>query len=231
MNPRIAISIIATFFAFTANAEDHPSNELPMFGGAHPPLTEQNKKFRQAAADLGWKYFYKGDIDTAIKRFNQAWMFDTNSATAYWGFGLITGRRAEKAKTYEDSVRQINESIRFLSKALELDDKNPRIMVDLAVSYTGFGSFEQTAKKNDGSVLFLQADELFKSAHQIAPDYPLLWSNWAYLKYYQGQFELAEKYLGTAKKMKVEISAGFEKDLLAAKTNQTVTQQSDATKK
>ena len=49
-----------------------------MYGGNHNPTVEENKEASRSAAELGWRYFCKGDVDTAIKRFNQAWMFDRN---------------------------------------------------------------------------------------------------------------------------------------------------------
>ena len=63
-----------------------------MYGGKHNPDVEQDKKISESAAKLGWQYFYRDDLDTAMKRFNQAWMFDRDSIDALWGFGLITAK-------------------------------------------------------------------------------------------------------------------------------------------
>ncbi len=109
-------------------AKDRPINELPMYGGKHNPSVEQNKNFSKSAADLGWKYYYKNDLDTAVKRFNQAWMLDRDSIDALWGFGLIMGRRASE----EMPEHNLKESIRFLAMAAEKAPQNVRILVDLA---------------------------------------------------------------------------------------------------
>lgn len=45
-----------------------------MYGGQHDPSVPENKKFSKDAAELGWKYYREGDYDTAVKRFNQAWV-------------------------------------------------------------------------------------------------------------------------------------------------------------
>ena len=68
-----------------------------MYGGQHDPELKPNKFFSKSVSDIGWKYYYEGDLDTAIKRFNQAWMFDRESVDAFWGFGpRILFQKAEK---------------------------------------------------------------------------------------------------------------------------------------
>ncbi len=81
-----------------------------MYGDEHKPCLEENKVFSKDAAKLGWKYFYNGDPDTAMKRFNQAWMFDRKNPEAFWGFGVIMGQRA----TQSDPEKNLRESIHFL---------------------------------------------------------------------------------------------------------------------
>ena len=34
----------------------------------------------------------KNDTKTVMKRFNQAWLLNTNNPQAYWGFGIILAR-------------------------------------------------------------------------------------------------------------------------------------------
>ena len=81
------------------NAKDRDMNELPMYGGKHNPTVEQNKQFSASAAKLGWQYYYRGDLDTAMKRFNQAWMFDRDSIDALLGFGMIMWQRSAQEDT------------------------------------------------------------------------------------------------------------------------------------
>ena len=196
---------------------ERPLNELPMYGGNWKgSAVEQDKKYSETAVRCGWDYFYAEKNNEAIKQFNIAWTYNTNNASAYWGFGLVMGKRAEVAKTYKTSAYCIREAIKHLSKALELDAENPKIMVDLAVAYTGLGSFKKESGKDGEGEAFLRANEMLEKAQRIAPDYPLLWINWAYLKYYQGDFALAEEYLIKAKEMGVSVSENFEKDLKGA---------------
>ncbi len=212
MNKKISLMLSGMSLACFALAE-RPDNELPMYGGNHNPIVEENVEASRSAAKLGWKYFYKGDVDTAIKRFNQAWMFDRNSSSAYWGFGLIMGKRAEAE---ENSSEHLQESIKHLGKALALDEGNQRIMVDLGISHMGLGFFKQEHDAPGFKDQFAKADYLFTTAKDKEPEYPVLWINWAYLKYYQEEFSTAQKYLAQARALGLSPPPGFVNDLETA---------------
>lgn len=40
-------------------------------------------------SSAGWVYFYSGDYDTAMKRFNQEWLLDQAKSNTYWSFALL----------------------------------------------------------------------------------------------------------------------------------------------
>ena len=75
-----------------------------MYGGQHNPTVERNPDFSRDATHRGWEAYYQGDFDTAIKRFNQGWMFDRENPEVYWGFGLIMGQRA-----FEEDPEEANQ--------------------------------------------------------------------------------------------------------------------------
>jgi tetratricopeptide (TPR) repeat protein len=78
------------------------SNEIPMYG--HIQKSEEIKKIdnefieyclkeykdlpeaSEAHVRFAWGYFYKNDLSTAIKRFNQAWLLDSTNCDCYFGF-------------------------------------------------------------------------------------------------------------------------------------------------
>jgi len=168
----------------SAHAENRPINELPMYGGQHEPDVEPNKENSASAAELGWKYYFEGDIDTAIKRFNQAWMFDRENAEAFWGFGLIMGQRA----SHENIEHNLRESVRYLQNAKSLSQNNPRLLVDLAFSHTLLGAFLKSQKQSEYKDEFLQARKLLKDAEKLDSSYPLLYSNLSVLEFYVGYY-------------------------------------------
>jgi tetratricopeptide (TPR) repeat protein len=192
----------------TACAVERPMNELPMYGGQHNPTVETNKADSKSAAELGWKYYYSGDLDTAMKRFNQAWMFDRGNADALWGFGSIMGQRARN----EDTEKNLRESIKYLGLANARRPKNARIMVDLAFSHTILAEYLLSNKKN-ATGDFTKARALFQQAEKLEPKYPLIYSNWSVLEFYAGNFTAAKKLLAKSKTLGFESDPDYEKEL------------------
>jgi tetratricopeptide (TPR) repeat protein len=190
-------------------AKDRPTNELPMYGGKHNPAVEQNKAFSASAAKLAWQYYYRGDLDTAIKRFNQAWMFDRDSIDALWGFGLIMGRRASE----ELPEYHLKESIRFLDMAFKKSPANARIIVDLAMSQTLFASYLKAKSDANAQQEFLKAISLFEAAAGHDNKYPLLHANWSVLEFYMGNYLKAQERLEQAKKLGFQPDPAYVKDI------------------
>ena len=129
-------------------------------------------KNRQQASRVytkkAWSYFYKNDFDTAMKRFNQAWLLDSLNAETYWGFGNILGMqmKPEESLTYFDKSIKINpnnsnvwlglgishgqiffktknqdqldKTIEYLKKSIQLDSKNVLAYAQLTASYSYF---------------------------------------------------------------------------------------------
>jgi len=180
----ISIFIIALYTSCSAqNGCDGSINSLPMYGKAKKckEQLQADQEFikqadhlfnndRKAAssyyAKRGWDYIYQHKVDTAMFRFNQAWMLDSLNATAYWGFADLLGmqqkfkesipffERAEKlnptnARLWTDAstsygnlfmqtrdVSYLNKSISSLKKAASLDPKNPQVFAQLTAAYT-----------------------------------------------------------------------------------------------
>ncbi len=75
------------------------------------------KEASEHYSELAWGYYEKGDLATAMRRFNQAWLLDSLNCQPYWGFGNIYGIQGK-----------VEESIDFLKKAMELNCTNPGIL-------------------------------------------------------------------------------------------------------
>jgi tetratricopeptide (TPR) repeat protein len=118
------LAFLILFICFQLNGQV-PINEIPMYG--HVQKTDKLRKIddefiqtsikefgnRKIASKeyvkFGWRYFYKFDFSTAIKRFNQSWLLDSTNVDTYYGF-------AAYMKIINDSVqskyfRQLAESI------------------------------------------------------------------------------------------------------------------------
>jgi len=173
-------------------------NELPMYGGQHEPKVEQNEDFSKDASQHGWEAYYQGNFDKAMRRFNQAWMFDRENPDVYWGFASVLQKRAAK----EEQITNLRESLKFFEIAYEKDSKNGMILGDLAFAHTIIGV--ELKKKKEKQFHFLKADELFVKAYELTPDYPPIVAHWAQHLYVTKNYEEAKE------KVKQASDAGFE---------------------
>jgi Tfp pilus assembly protein PilF len=106
----------------------------------------------------GWEYFNKGDLDTALKKFNQATEIEPNFAPAYFGEAYIYSvqekldlaikgykKSIEKDPTHSPSYSNLGlaliysdkpaEAFPMLEKALKIDPKNGNAHVNIAIYY------------------------------------------------------------------------------------------------
>lgn len=206
MNPLFLLPLF--LFPFSLRAADRPMNELPMYGGQHDPQVEPNEANSKDAAALGWRYFYEGDDATAIKRFNQAWMFNRKNPDAFWGFGIIMGKRASVG----DVESNLNESIKYLGVAHDLAPKNGRITGDLAFS-KALLAYHRSAQGHDAQAEYEKAEELFQEAYRLDPKYPPIISNWAILKFYSGDYPAAKRLIKEAEGIGFKPDPEFIKEL------------------
>jgi len=101
---------------------------LPKYG--HIPKTEEQKEIdekfieetvqqekfkgdRTAASNhmisLGFNYLYRGNIKTAMYRFNQAFLLDSLNSDIYWGYGAVymaLGNYEKAKQQYEEGLSQ-----------------------------------------------------------------------------------------------------------------------------
>lgn len=73
--------------------------------------------------EFGFKYLNEGNPQTAMYRFNQAWLLDAKNPGVYWGFGSVYF----SFKDYKNAVNQYNEG-------LSIDPGNKGILKDRALA-------------------------------------------------------------------------------------------------
>jgi tetratricopeptide (TPR) repeat protein len=176
-------------------------NKLPMYGRVKKCkeqlesdkdfLNDCDKRFasRKEAAqfhvDKGWEYFYKNDFETAMKRFNQAWLLDSLNADTYWGYGNILGRRDNKFK----------ESLEHFERSLKMSPNNARVWESAASSYGQL--FYQT---KDVDLLNKTIDYL-KTSLQLEPNNARVYGQLAASYSYFTQKDSARKYMDITDKI------------------------------
>lgn len=162
----LSIFIIIVLFS-SCITENCPEgiNKLPMYGNKtkcksqiqidEDFIKECDDLFnnRKAASkfhiDWAWGYFYKNHLDTAIMRFNQAWLLDSLNPDVYWGYGNILGMQ----KDYKSSIN-------YFEKSIKLNPNNPKVLESSSTSYLHL--FFQT---KDEKLLNKSIENLKKSLH------------------------------------------------------------------
>lgn len=94
-----------------------PKNLLPMYGYTEKTEDEKKadeeftnevtkkygdrKKASQEIIKVADEFYQRGEIDTAMKRYNQAWLLDNNNPNAYIGFGDILKKQGYDKEAVE----------------------------------------------------------------------------------------------------------------------------------
>ncbi len=196
MNKFLQLTFICALFMSCSFAQDCKEgiNLIPMYGNV-PKCQEQlqaDKEFfsfadskfkdRKTAAlsyiELGWNYFYKNDLETSMKRFNQAWLLDSLNAASYWGFGNLLGKKGE-----------FEASIPFFEKSLNLNQNNAKVYESLATSYGQL--FVKTSESN----MLNKAIETLKKANRLDKRNPRILAQLTSAYSYYSQKDSAQKYL------------------------------------
>lgn len=89
---------------------------------------------------LGFNYLYKGDLKTAMSRFNQAYLLDSTNTDIYWGFGgvYLTLGNLEKAKA------------QYIT-GLSINPKNTHLLSDYGTYFLSQYYGLKSLAKNDAS--------------------------------------------------------------------------------
>ena len=82
------------------------------------------RKASELLIKLGFDYLYRGDIKTAMYRFNQAWLLDPINENVYWGFGAIYFMFQD----FENALEQYEEG-------LLINPANSNILTDKATIF------------------------------------------------------------------------------------------------
>lgn len=181
------------------NEEQPAINTLPMYGGVKKTAEQKaaDEKLiqdaieemgsREEAAKLaierGWEFYYNGDLDTAMKRFNQAWLLDPNNPDVFWGFGVIVG-----------SQGQDDEALRMFNLGLEIDPDDTILICNVAYAYTN-KAITDLSKKD---FYLNEAIKYFDKADSIDPEVAYCHSVWAVTLFHQGLYKEASNHVNKA---------------------------------
>jgi Tfp pilus assembly protein PilF len=103
-----------------------------------PLGTPEMKKFAKGVVELGWKYFDKGDYDTALKRFQMAIRHDKTFAPGYYGVAYVYSVQGK-----------LDDAIKYYRETLKYDQTYPYTFANLGYALLQKDQFEEALKMLD----------------------------------------------------------------------------------
>jgi len=152
-------------------------------------------------AARGWQYLESGDLDDAMRRFNQAWLLNSKNGVALWGMAAVEGSRGE----FDEALELFAEAEKFVGA------DNINFSVDYARA-TGMAGVEL---KNDA--LLKDAFNRFERIYRQAPQNAKNLQNWAITLFALGRYSeaWAKVKLAEATPDKDDLDPRFIADLQA----------------
>ena len=146
------------------------------------------------------KFLKQGNLDYAMRRYNQAWLLDEKNYLPYWGYGQVKMIRKEN-----------HDAIQFYEQANALIDddyQKPALLTDLGLAYSHKArSVTHDEKTRRG--YFQKANQHFSTATALDKKYPIAWQAWAESLYREQQYAEAWEKVGSARTIGVNIDPAF----------------------
>ncbi|MDL2214653.1 hypothetical protein LJC00_00495 [Dysgonomonas sp. OttesenSCG-928-M03] len=146
---------------------------------------------KEASEDMlrfAWKHYVNGDIDMAMKRFNQAWLLDSLNADIYLGYGEIML-----------DEKKFDESLIYFNKSIELNPQNAEAYKFSGVAYSSLFDSTSDQKYLDKSI------EQIKKSIEINPEKAGTFALLTNIYSQYSQQDSARKYLKITDKMNPDL--------------------------
>ena len=191
---------------------DSPINLIPMYGYPEIEKPERLKKVDEAfiatvvkdfgtrerasiaMAYYGWESFRKGDLEMAMRRFNQSWLLNQKSYLPHWGFGSVLSAQGKP----KESIIHFEESLRLIDE----DGEKARLLNDTARAYTVLGSQAKDSKKAE--MLFEKANKLHAESERLDPQFGSNYRTWGISLYLEGKHKMAWEKIKKARALKAD---------------------------
>lgn len=229
MNARIkkwiGVALAIALWGCTASSGPRIDN-IPMYGQPDMPRPDFMKRgdeafIREAVkpfngsrelASKAWakeadRFFRSGNLDYAMRRYNQAWLLDDKNYLSYWGFGQVMMVQEK----YDDAIK-------FYEKARLLIDDNyqkPPLYTDLGLAYS-FKATRIHGADDTRKQYFDVANQYFQQSSEFDRKYAVVWEAWANSLYEQQKYAEAWDKVKTAKELGRVIRPQFLERLRSA---------------
>jgi tetratricopeptide (TPR) repeat protein len=149
----------------------HVLTERDLLARMDTPVQGEVNTAADMLADRGWQAWRRGDVDTAMRRFNQAWLLLPNHGGALWGMAVIEmGRKNTDSgwSLFQEAAPMLMHDVDFVS--------------DYARTQSMMGVLKADA------AMLAQADSLFAKVLARAPEHTLNLQNWAIALFYREEY-------------------------------------------
>ncbi len=174
MENRIIILLICVFLlvgCVTTSDRNISIDQVPMYGGtdrnAYPDLKEGDAKLIQdttnhygsrenasmAFVNTAFNYYKAGNLDYAMRRFNQAWLINPDNPEVFWGFASVLHDQGKYC-----------EALRLLEKGLSKGPIQSAYKPDHAMLTAACGWHNNSTGKNHKANYYQQSKKLFIAA-------------------------------------------------------------------
>lgn len=182
----------------TGSAENRIDN-IPMYGQPGIPRPDALKKadedfVKQATSGFGgshekasiaWyaegdRYMNEGNLDYAMRRYNQSWLLNPNSYKPFWGFGRVALER-----------NNMDEAIEHLEKAVKLCDdayQKVALLSDTGTAYSYKAESIPENMQDERTHYFQKANSRFNESTTLNPSYANSWKRWAHSLFREGNY-------------------------------------------
>lgn len=130
----------------------------------------------ESAVRVGWSFWNKGDLKTAMRRFNQAWLLDPDNYQIYSGFAAILDRQGN----YQDASE-------MAEKAMNLGPTDHNLMCAAANAH---GKYAMSIRKNatEKDKYLQKSASICEKAATVRPDGSCIYFTWAITLFHMGEY-------------------------------------------
>ena len=166
---------------------------------------------REKASEAWWAeaetFMREGNLDFAMRRYNQSWLLNPANYQPHWGFGRIMLRKGK-----------CEDALRHFSKAKELATdryQKAALLSDFGVAY-GYCAKETPTEQSEARLKgFELANRQFMESTEMDPSYANAWFRWSQLLLEEDKPAEAWAKLKRAKEAGAKIPDNFENRLKA----------------
>jgi len=155
---------------------------------------------RKKASTMWWqqgdKFANEGNLDYAMRRYNQSWLLDPENYQPYWGFARV-----------KTATREYEEAFKYFKKANELIDdpyQKPALLTDTALGYHNKANSLDKNNTQERDKYFTLANSKFEESTKLDPTYPNAWAAWAHSLYFQDNYK--ESWVKVKKALELDAS-------------------------